>query len=93
MIFGGGTSTWYLYTHRRELGGARNFAMMLSNTSLGGGIGWLGCNCNDGLIGGTLLGGGATAVWEALKNDRAARNAFSRAANTGDSQPESGAQK
>jgi hypothetical protein len=43
---------------------------------LGGGIGWLGCNCHDGLVGGTLIGGGATAVWEALKNDRAARNTF-----------------
>jgi len=28
-------------------------------------------NCHDGLIGGALLGGGATAVWEALKNDHA----------------------
>jgi hypothetical protein len=50
--------------------------MITSNTALGGGIGWIGCNCSDGLIGGTLLGGGATAVWEALKNDHAARNTF-----------------
>jgi hypothetical protein len=30
------------------------------------------------MVGGALLGGGATAVWEALKNDRAARNTFDR---------------
>lgn len=90
MIFGGGTSTWFLHTHRQALGGFHSFGMILSNTSLGGGIGWLGCNCNEGLIGGTLLGGGATAVWQALKNDRAARNAFSRAVNTGDSNQQAG---
>jgi len=30
-------------------------------------VDWLGCNCHDGLTGGALLGGGSTAVWEALK--------------------------
>jgi hypothetical protein len=76
MIGGGGASTWFLHTHRDTLGPYRDFGMITSNSALGGGIGWLGCNCNDGLIGGTLIGGGATAVWEALKNDRAARNTF-----------------
>jgi hypothetical protein len=56
--------------------------MIASNTALGSGIGWLGCNCHDGLIGGALLGGG-TAVWEALKNDHPARHTFSSASNNG----------
>ena len=79
MIGGGGASTWFLHTHRATLGDYHDWGMITSNTLLGGGIGWLGCNCNDGLIGGTLIGGGATAVWDALKNDRAARNTFNNA--------------
>jgi hypothetical protein len=78
MIGGGGASTWFLHTHKAELGSFHDWGMITSNTALGGGIGWLGCNCNDGLIGGTLIGGGATAVWEALKNDSAARNTFNQ---------------
>lgn len=76
MIGGGGASTWFLHTHKATLGPYHDWGMITSNTALGGGIGWLGCNCNDGLIGGTLIGGGATAVWEALKNDHAARATF-----------------
>jgi hypothetical protein len=79
MIGGGGASTWFLYTHHDTLGQFHDWGMVGSNTLLGTGIGWLGCNCHDGLIGGALLGGGATAVWEALKNDHAARETFNRA--------------
>jgi hypothetical protein len=79
LIGGGGVSTWFLTTHRSTLGPFHDWAMIGSNTALGSGIGWLGCNCHDGLIGGALIGGGATAVWEALKNDSAARNTFNRA--------------
>jgi hypothetical protein len=82
MIGGGGASTWFLHTHRATLGPFRDWGMIASNTALGSGIGWLGCNCHDGLIGGALLGGGATAVWEALKNDHAARNTFNSAKNS-----------
>jgi hypothetical protein len=78
MIGGGGASTWFLHTHKAELGKYHDWGMITSNTALGGGIGWLGCNCDDGLIGGTLIGGGATAVWEALKNDSAAHDTFNR---------------
>ena len=82
MIGGGGASTWFLHTHSATLGPFRDWGMIASNTALGSGIGWLGCNCHDGLIGGALLGGGATAVWEALKNDHAARNTFNSAKNS-----------
>jgi hypothetical protein len=79
MIGSGGASTWFLHTHKATLGPFRDWGMIASNTALGSGIGWLGCNCHDGLIGGALLGGGGTAVWEALKNDRPARNTFNSA--------------
>jgi hypothetical protein len=78
LIGGGGASTWFLHSHRDTMGPFHDWAMIGSNTALGTGIGWLGCNCHDGLIGGALLGGGVTAVWEALKNDHAARNTFHR---------------
>ena len=83
MIGGGGASTWFLHTHKATLGPFRDWGMIASNTALGSGIGWLGCNCHDGLIGGALLGGGGTAVWEALKNDRPARNTFNSATDRG----------
>jgi hypothetical protein len=76
LIGGGGASTWFLHSHRDTLGPLHDWGMVGSNTLLGTGIGWLGCNCHDGIVGGALIGGGATAVWEALKNDRAARNTF-----------------
>jgi len=79
MLGGGGASTWFLHSHRDTLGPFHDWAMVGSNTALGSGIGWLGCNCHDGLIGGALLGGGVTAAWEALKNDRPAQNTFHRA--------------
>jgi hypothetical protein len=80
MLMGGGAgSTWYLYTHRDALGSFHDFAMIGGNTALGWGIGWLGCNCRDGAYAGTLLGGGVTAAWLALENDRAAQNSFHRA--------------
>lgn len=74
MLMGGGAgSTWYLYNHPRALDGYHDWAMIGGNTALGWGIGWLGCNCRDGAYAGMLLGGGVTAVWEALKNDRSTR--------------------
>src|SRR5205823_4561 len=78
MLGGGGASTWYLHTHRDALGDMHDWGMIGSNTVLGMGAGWTICDCNNGLIGGALLGGGGTALWEALKHDRPARNAYSQ---------------
>ena len=80
MLMGGGAgSTWYLHFHRDALGSFHDMAMVGGNTALGWGIGWLGCNCRDGAYAGLLLGGGLTAAYEALQNDRAAQNSFHRA--------------
>ena len=80
MLMGGGAgSTWYLHFHRNALGDFHDMAMIGGNTALGWGIGWLGCNCRSGAYAGSLLGGGVTAAWEALENDRAAQNSFHRA--------------
>jgi hypothetical protein len=80
MLMGSGAaSTWYLHFHRNALGSFHDMAMIGGNTALGWGIGWLGCNCRDGAYAGSLLGGGLTAGYEALQNDRAARNSFRRA--------------
>jgi hypothetical protein len=54
MIGGGGASTWFLHTHRATLGPFHDWGMIGSNTVLGSGIGWLGCNCHDGMIGGAF---------------------------------------
>ena len=78
LIGSGATNAWYLHTHRYALGEFHDWAMIGGNTVLGTGVGWLGCNCHDGIMAGALLGAGATAAWEALKNDRPAQNAFNR---------------
>jgi len=78
LIGGGGASAWFLHTHRSTLGKFHDWAMVASGTALGTGIGWTICNCDNGLVAGTLLGGGGTAVWEALKNDSAAHNALKK---------------
>lgn len=64
MIGGGGMSALYLHSHRRDsLKGWRNWAYMGSYAAFGGGLGWTLCGCDDGLVAGTLIGGGATAAW------------------------------
>src|SRR5579864_3424532 len=76
LIGGGAGSAWFLHSHRYALGKYHDWAMVGSGTALGAGIGWTICDCDNGLIAGTLIGGGSVATWEALKDDRAAHNAF-----------------
>ncbi len=78
MLGGGGASTWYLHTHSNALGDFHDWGMIGSNTVLGMGAGWTICDCNNGLVAGALLGGGATAAWEALKHDRAAHDTYNQ---------------
>lgn len=78
LIGGGGASAWFLHSHHSTLGRMHDWAMVASGTALGAGIGWTICDCDHGLIAGTLLGGGGTAVWESLKHDSAARNAYNK---------------
>lgn len=64
MVGGGGMSALYLHSHRRDsLKGWRNWAYVGSYSAFGGGLGWTLCGCDDGLVAGTLIGGGATAAW------------------------------
>lgn len=78
MVGGGGMSALYLHSHRHDdLGGWRNWAYVGSYSSFGGGLGWTLCGCDDGLVSGMLIGGGATAAWLASHPQRVPRTAGS----------------
>jgi hypothetical protein len=71
MVGGGGASALYLHSHpRADLKGWRNWAIIGSYTSLGGGLGWTACGCDTGLVSGALIGGGASAWYTALHGPR-----------------------
>lgn len=79
MIGGGGMSALYLHTHRRDtLKGWRNWAYVGTYAAFGGGMGWTLCACDDGLIAGTLIGGGASAAWLAAHPQRTSQSASTR---------------
>ncbi len=64
MVGGGGMSALYLHSHRRDnVKGWRNWAYIASYSAFGGGMGWTLCGCDDGLVSGLLIGGGATTAW------------------------------
>jgi|SRR4051812_10191568 hypothetical protein len=76
MVGGGGMSALYLHSHRRDnLNGWRNWAYVASYSAFGGGLGWTICGCDDGLVAGTLIGGGATAAWLVSHPQRVPRTA------------------
>jgi hypothetical protein len=71
MVGGGGASALYLHSHpRADLKGWRNWAIIGSYTSLGGGLGWTACGCDTGLVSGALIGGGGSAWYTALHGPR-----------------------
>jgi hypothetical protein len=78
LVGGGAASTAYLHTHKTAAGAWRPWAMLASHTALGSGLGWTLCGCDDGLVAGTLIGGGASAIWQASQPSRRSTSAQSR---------------
>lgn len=70
LIGGGGASTAYLHANRNAAGPWRSWALLARHTALGTGIGWTACGCDDGLVAGALIGGGASAIWQASQPNR-----------------------
>ena len=66
MIGSGGSSLWYLSRHPNAVGQWTPWAYVGTNTTLGGGMGWLACNCGTGFGLGALAGGGGTALIQAM---------------------------
>lgn len=66
LLGGSATSAFYLAKHPRAADGWRDWAHVGTNTALGAGILWTLCDCSGGALAGSLLGGGGTAVYQAL---------------------------
>ena len=66
MIGSSGSSLWYLWRHPNGGGDYRSWAYIATNTTLGGGVGWSACNCGTGFGFGALVGGGGTALIQAM---------------------------
>lgn len=66
MLGGSLTSAFYLAKNPRAAGNARPFAHILTNATLGSGLLWTFCNCSTGGWTGGLIGGGGTALFQAL---------------------------
>lgn len=68
VLLGGGlTSFFYLASHKEAADGYRPLAFIATNTALGAGIGWSVCNCGTGSWTGALIGGGFTAIVQAVR--------------------------
>jgi hypothetical protein len=66
LIGGSLTSAIYLAKHPKAGGGWRDWAHVSTNAILGTGILWTICNCGAGAWSGALIGGGGTAVIQAM---------------------------
>lgn len=66
LLGGSATSAFYLAKHPRAANGWRDWAHVGTNTALGAGLLWTLCDCSGGALAGSLLGGGGTAVYQAL---------------------------
>jgi len=70
LIGGGFTGEWYMAKHRNAAGEWTSWAHIGTGSALGTGIGWSICDCNDGAIGGLLVGAGLESIWQASKRPR-----------------------
>src|SRR5215469_13076597 len=66
MIGSGGSSLWYLSRHPNAAGDWTPWAYLGTNATLGGGLGWLACDCGTGFGLGALAAGGGTALIQAM---------------------------
>jgi len=67
FIGGGAASSFYLSKNKRAGGSARPWAWVLGNGALVAGLGWAICDCGGGFGAGALIGGGGTALVQALR--------------------------
>lgn len=72
MLGGSLTSVFYLAKNPRAAGDARPFAHILTNATLASGLFWTICDCNTGGWAGGLIGGGGTALFQALGSHNSA---------------------
>jgi hypothetical protein len=66
LLGGSVTSAFYLAKNPRAADPHRPFAHIVTNTVLGTSLLWTLCNCNGGAWAGALIGGGGTAIVQAL---------------------------
>lgn len=67
FIGGGGASSLYLSKNKYAGGSGRPWAWVLGNGALLAGLGWAICDCGGGFGAGALIGGGGTALVQALR--------------------------
>jgi hypothetical protein len=67
LIGGSAASLFWLAGHREAAGGWRPLAWIATNTVLATGLGWTFCNCGTGAWTGALIGGGFTALVQAVE--------------------------
>ena len=67
FIGGGAASTFYLSKNKQAGGSHRAWAWVLGNGALVAGLGWVICDCGGGFGAGALIGGGGTALVQALR--------------------------
>lgn len=68
LIGSGASGEWYMSNHRNAAGGWTDWAHIANGAALGTGIGWTICDCNDGALGGLLIGGGLEGIWAASRS-------------------------
>jgi hypothetical protein len=66
LLGGSVTSAFYLAKNPRAARGSRQWAHIVTNTVLGTSLLWTLCNCSGGAWAGGLIGGGGTAVFQAM---------------------------